>query len=93
MENKESLKIISSNDFIWLIKTILKKWYIFLFAIIISLFLGFLNNHKKENLYNTKIEILLKTNDVYDYQNLQSSLGFYNYYGDISNQKKDNWII
>ena len=89
MENKDSLKIISSNDFIWLIKTILKKWYIFLFSIIISLFLGLLNNHKKENLYNTKIEILLKTNDVYDYQeNLQSSLGFYNYYGDISNQKR-----
>ena len=43
----------------------------------------------KKEFYNTKIEILLKTNDVYDYQeNLQSSLGFYNYYGDISNQKR-----
>ena len=55
----------------------------------IAALLGLIYNHKQKEFYNTKIEILLKTNDVYDYQeNLQSSLGFYNYYGDISNQKR-----
>ena len=46
-------------------------------------------NHKQVQKFNTKIEILLKSNDVYDYQeNLYNNLGFYNYYGDISNQRR-----
>ena len=89
MENKKSVSIISQNDFIWLLNAILKNWYVFLFLLPFFTFLGLLYNYKQKEFYNTKIEILLKSNDVYDYQeNLQSSLGFYNYYGDISNQKR-----
>ena len=89
MENKKSVSIISHNDFIWLLNAILKNWYVFLILVPFFTFLGLLYNHKQIEFYNTKIEILLKSNDVYDYQeNLQSSLGFYNYYGDISNQKR-----
>ena len=89
MDSNKSANIISQNDLFWLLNAILKNWYIFLIFIPFFTFLGLLYNHKQKEFYNTKIEILLKSNDVYDYQeNLQSSLGFYNYYGDISNQRR-----
>ena len=89
MGNNNSSNIINQNDFIWLLNAILKNWYLYLLLIPTAVLLGLIYNHKQKEYHNTKIEILLKTNDVYDYQeNLQSSLGFYNYYGDISNQKR-----
>ena len=89
MDKNKSTSIISQNDFAWLLNAILKNWYIFLILVPLFILLGVIYNHKQKEFYNTKIEILLKSNDVYDYQeNLQSSLGFYNYYGDISNQKR-----
>ena len=89
MEKNNNSKIISSNDYVWILNTLLKNWYVFLILTFSFFIFGYIFNHKKKSLYNTKIEILLKSNDVYDYQeNLQSSLGFYNYYGDISNQKR-----
>ena len=89
MDNQKSNNIISSNDLIWLLNAILKNWYLFLVFIPIFTLFGLVYNHKQVQQFNTKIEILLKSNDVYDYQeNLYNNLGFYNYYGDISNQKR-----
>ena len=88
-ELKKSGNIISANDFIWLLNTIVKKWYLFVIIVPIFAVLGVLYNHKQVAKYKTKIEILLKSNDTYDYQeNLYSNLGFYNYYGDVSSQKR-----
>ena len=89
MDNQKSNNIISSNDLIWLLNAILKNWYLFLVIVPIFSLFGLIYNHKQVKKFNTKIEILLKSNDVYDYQeNLYNNLGFYNYYGDISNQRR-----
>ena len=89
LKNNTTSNILNQNDFIWLLNSILKNWYLFILIIPLAALLGLIYNHNHKEYHNTKIEILLKTNDVYDYQeNLQSSLGFYNYYGDISNQKR-----
>ena len=89
MVNNKSNNIINSSDLIWLLNAILKNWYLFLILIPLFTVLGLVYNHKQLQKYNTKIEILLKSNDVYDYQeNLYNNLGFYNYYGDISNQRR-----
>ena len=89
MQQNKNTNIISYSDVIWLINAILKNWYLYLILIPVFLVLGYIYNYKQKLYYHTKIEILLKSNDVYDYQeSLQSSLGFYNYYGDISNQKR-----
>ena len=89
MNNKKSINIVSQSDFIWLLNSVLKNWFIFLIVVPLFTIFGFLYNHKQKDFYRTKIEILLKSNDVYDYQeNIQSSLGVYNYYGDISNQQR-----
>ena len=89
MDNQKSNNIISSNDLIWLLNAILKNWSLFLVIVPIFTLFGLVYNHKQVQQFNTKIEILLKSNDVYDYQeNLYNNLGFYNYYGDISNQRR-----
>ena len=89
MVDNKSNNIVTSSDLIWLLNAILKNWYLFLILIPLFTVLGLIYNHKQLQQYNTKIEILLKSNDVYDYQeNLYNNLGFYNYYGDISNQRR-----
>ena len=82
-----STKIISINDFKWLLKAIVKSWYFFILVPMFFFFVGMYYKHKIVPNYASKIEILLKSNDVYDYQeNLYSNVGFYNYYGDVTNQ-------
>jgi hypothetical protein len=72
LENKKTSNILSQNDFIWLLNAVLKNWYLFVLIIPLAALLGYIYNHKQKEYHNTKIEILLKTNDVYDYQeNLQ----------------------
>ena len=89
MENTNNNKIISLDDLKWFLNSIIKNWFVFLVLISTFSFIGVLYNFKQKKFYKTKIEVLLKSNDVYDYQeNLQSNLGVYNYYGDISNQKR-----
>ena len=82
-----SNKIISNDDLQWIWKSIYKSWYLFFTIPFITLLIGFFYNHKIVPEYASKIEILLKSNEVYDYQDkLYSNVGFYNYYGDITNQ-------
>ena len=89
MQDKYNTKIINKNDLMWVVNAVLKNWFIFIIIVPLFILFGLIYNHKKKKFFNTKIEILLKSNDVYDYQeNLQTNLGFYNYYGDISNQKR-----
>jgi len=80
-------KIISFEDLKWIWKSIYKGWYLFFIIPTISLLIGVFYNYKIIPKYVSKIEILLKSNEVYDYQEkLYSNVGFYNYYGDITNQ-------
>ena len=88
LENKDT-NLISKSDVNWAINVFVNYWYLHTFFILLSLILGILYNHKKNISYTSKIEILLKSNEVYDYQeNLQNNLGFYNLFGDIENQKR-----
>ena len=85
--NKISNNIVSFEDLKWIWKSIYKSWYFFILIPMISSLIGVFYNYKIIPTYASKIEILLKSNDVYDYQEkLYSNVGFYNYYGDITNQ-------
>jgi len=87
LKNDLTNKIISIKDFQWLLKAILKSWYAFVILPLIFLGVGYYYKYKIVPNYASKIEILLKSNDVYDYQEkLYSNVGFYNYYGDVTNQ-------
>lgn len=89
MKKNNSNKVLDSKDFVWVINSILRSWYVFAIVVPIMTAYGFYLNHTKKDKYIAKIEILLKSNDVYDYQeNLQNNLGFFSVYGDISSQKR-----
>ena len=70
MVNNKSNNIINSSDLIWLLNAILKNWYLFLIFIPLFTVLGLVYNHKQLQQYNTKIEILLKRNIVYNYKEI-----------------------
>lgn len=90
MNSKESnSNLIDSKDLMWIWRSIIHRWPIYIFSIFISLGIGYLYNYKKTEIYNSKIEILLNSNEVYNYQEgLKSNLGYYNFFADIANQKR-----
>ena len=89
MKKNNSKKVLDSKDFAWILNSILRSWYVFAIVVPILTVYGFYLNHTQKDKYVSKIEILLKSNDVYDYQeNLQNNLGFFSVYGDISSQKR-----
>ncbi len=67
-DSTKKINIISYKDLSWLLNCILKNWYFFVIIIPIFTVCGFLYNHKQVIRYKTKIEILLKSNDIYNYQ-------------------------
>ena len=90
MENKQNkTNLIDSEDLLWMWRTFILRWPIYLLSVILFLFLGYLYNYKKIEIYNSKIEILLNSNEVYNYQEgLKSNVGYYNFFADIANQKR-----
>ena len=90
MENNHNkTNLIDSKDLLWLWRTFFHRWYVYLFSVILFLAVGYIYNYKKIEIYNSKIEILLNSNEVYNYQEgLKSNLGYYNFFADIANQKR-----
>ena len=86
---ESSSNLIDSKDLMWIWRSIIHRWPIYIFSILISLGIGYLYNYKKIEIYNSKIEILLNSNEVYNYQEgLKTNLGYYNFFADIANQKR-----
>ena len=71
MKTNKTDSILSINDLKWVFSAILKYWYLFIILIVLASVFGTLYNHKQITKYHTKIEILLKSNDVYDYTMFQ----------------------
>ncbi len=85
----EQETLISAKDLKWIWKAFLKNWYFFILLPIVFGAIGKYKVYKQVSKYKSQVQILLKSNDVYDYQNsLNNNIGFYNYYGDILNQTR-----
>lgn len=72
---------------IWRIFT--KNWYIIGSLILVSYILSQIYTYKISKTYAAKTQILLKSEDIYDYQTqLYKSIGYYESYQDVANQKR-----
>ena len=72
-----------------LLKIVSKNWHFILFLPAIAALIATSVTYQQPNIYAAKTQILLKSDDVYDYQNqIYSKLGYYGVYGDITNQKR-----
>ena len=87
--NQKNTNLIDGKDLLWIWRTFIFRWPIYLLSVILFLSLGYIYNYRKIEIYNSKIEILLNSNEVYNYQEgLKSNVGYYNFFADIANQKR-----
>ena len=87
--NQEQETLISLKDFKWLVKALAKNWYLFILFPAAFAVVGKFMSYKSVKDYRAQVQILLKSNDVYDYQNsINNNIGIYNAYGDILNQTR-----
>lgn len=81
--------IIDVNDLRYFLRIFSKNWYFVLIAIALASVLSWLYSYKLPNVYGASTQILIKSNDVYDYQSqIYQGIGYFSGYGNISNQKR-----
>ncbi|MCW3110754.1 MAG: hypothetical protein JWQ09_5260, partial [Segetibacter sp.] len=89
MTDKKKSSIIDINDLRSLMKIFYKNWYIFILFALSSTIICYFYTHKLQDIYGAKTQILLKSDDTYDYQNqIYSRVGFYQPSQDNDNQMR-----
>ncbi|MDQ3100488.1 MAG: polysaccharide biosynthesis tyrosine autokinase, partial [Bacteroidota bacterium] len=81
--------IVDAKDLRYFIRIASKNWYFVAVALVLSSVLAYLYSYKLPDIYGATTQILLKDNEVYNYQTqMYKSLGYVGAYGDIVNQKR-----
>ncbi|MBT6133523.1 MAG: hypothetical protein HOH53_10635, partial [Flavobacteriales bacterium] len=73
----KSQEIISRKDVLKLLVHIVSNWYFILFLPLLAFALSYVYTHRIPDVYAAKCQILLKSNETYDYQQqIYRGLGF-----------------
>ena len=87
--SKHSNKLIETKDLVFVWKLILKNLLLLIFLPLIAYGVGFIYTYRITETYASKTELLLKSNETYDYQDpIYKGLGAYGAYTDVLNQIK-----
>lgn len=91
MPNKDNKAIneplISMDDLRVVFKIFRKNWYYLVLLPVLAGIVAYFYTYRQPTIYASKTRILLKSNEIYDYQSrIYSNIGYYGYYGDITNQ-------
>jgi tyrosine-protein kinase Etk/Wzc len=79
--------IVSMDDVKVLFKIFRKNWYFLIFLPPFFAVLAYLYTYRQTTVYAASTRVLLKSNEIYDYQQrIYSNIGYYGYYGDVTNQ-------
>ncbi len=82
-----SNKLIETKDLLFIWKIVLKNIGILVFIPLIAYGVGYVYTYRLTNIYGAKSELLLKSNETYDYQDpIYKGLGAYGIYRDVQNQ-------
>ena len=82
-----SNKLIEAKDLLFIWKLILKNLGFIILIPILSYAIGYIYTYRLTNIYGAKAELLLKSNETYDYQDpIYKGLGAYGVYMDVQNQ-------
>ncbi|UKN01558.1 polysaccharide biosynthesis tyrosine autokinase [Paracrocinitomix mangrovi] len=85
----KSNKLIDSNDLMFVWKLFAKNILILIFVPILAYLVGYVYTHRLSNIYGAKAQLLLKSNETYDYQDpIYKGLGAYGVYMDVQNQMR-----
>ena len=86
-KNTPSNKLIESKDIIFIWKMILKNLGFIIAIPLLAYAIGYVYTYRLTNIYGAKAELLLKSNETYDYQDpIYKGLGAYGVYMDVQNQ-------
>ena len=81
--------ILDAEDLIPVIKFINKNWILVPIFCSVSFVIAYFYSNRMPDIYGAKAEILLKSNETYNYQSkIYSNLGYYSVIQDIANQKR-----
>ena len=87
MSNTGKTGALDTEDLIPIFKFISKNWILVPIFCSISFVMAYFQSHKMPDIYGASAEILLKSNDSYNYQSkIYSSVGYYSVLQDINNQ-------
>lgn len=86
---KQRGSIIDAGDLRYFLRIVSKNWYFVVVALLLSAVLSYLYSYKLPDIHGATTQILLKDQEVYDYQSqVYKSLGYVQSYKDIVNQKR-----
>lgn len=85
--NITSNKLIETKDILFVWKMILKNLGIIIAIPLFAYAVGYVYTYRLTNIYGARAELLLKSNETYDYQDpIYKGLGAYGVYMDVQNQ-------
>jgi capsular exopolysaccharide synthesis family protein len=86
-KNTPSNKLIEAKDILFIWKMILKNLGFIIVIPLVAYAIGYVYTYRLTNIYGAKAELLLKSNETYDYQDpIYKGLGAYGVYMDVQNQ-------
>jgi tyrosine-protein kinase Etk/Wzc len=87
--NLNTQKLVETKDLVFIWKLILKNITILIFVPVLAYIIGYVYTYRLTDVYGSKVQILLKSNDTYDYQDqIYKGLGAYGAYMDLQNQMR-----
>ncbi len=88
-QKKKANNLINTDDLKVVYRVFVKNWHFFLIIPVALFCLAFFYAHRMTDMYAASTQILLKSNDTYNYQDrIYQSIGYMGVYGDITNQKR-----
>jgi tyrosine-protein kinase Etk/Wzc len=80
-------KLVETKDLVFIWKLLLKNIIVLIFVPLLSYGVGYIYTYRLTDVYGSKVQLLLKSNETYDYQDpIYKGLGAYAAYTDIQNQ-------
>ena len=87
--NLNTQKLVETKDLVFIWKLILKNIAILILVPVLAYIIGYVYTYRLTDVYGSKVQILLKSNDTYDYQDqIYKGLGAYGAYMDLQNQMR-----
>ncbi len=82
-------KLVETKDLMFIWKLIQKNIGILIIIPILAYAVGYIYTYRLTDVYGSKVQLLLKSNDTYDYQDpIYKGLGAYGVYMDVQNQMR-----
>jgi capsular exopolysaccharide synthesis family protein len=88
-QQHSSNKLIDSKDLLFVWRLIIKNIFILILLPLFAYAIGFVYTHRLTDIYGAKVQLLLKSNETYDYQDkIYQGLGAQGVYMDVQNQMR-----